>query len=886
VIGWVLERPGRVLLAALTLTVVLGFAASHIRFDNTPDTWLPTVGEDLADYERFRERFGDDSLIVAFGAAAKPGEPAWRQALGELGGTLRGIPGVRAVDVPFQETGGAPPTPLAQRLERGDGRPFGLAMFPEEGLDAAERSRLVARIEEALEAAPGVLGELRLAGADVITHDLDVGSQRSLGGLAPLVFALMCAVFFQATRSARAVGAMLAAVIAGCVWTLGLVGAAGRTLNLIVAVMPAIIAVVTCAQATHLLSRFQSLETWDGDASDRAQRVAWWRQAIEACWRPCLLSAVTTAAGFAALAVSEIPPVRDLGLFTAAGVLFSFVLTFSVVPALLVASPRVQPRARPARWWTPERAGALAARLRRHAPAITAAGLAAVLLCAAGIGRLTLESHILEFFPPDHRIPVNYRAVEESLLALTPVELVLEGEREALLDPATVDAFDAWIAQVRAAEPLLEQVLSPLGDEASTAPAAVRAAGLRAAIPADGQPLPQALERYVAVEGERVVLRTTLAARTSSSNACNALVQRLRAALDGAFPEALDAHITGGATLLIHGQVLLLDTQVRSFAVAFALITGVIALVFRSGPLLAISLLPNLMPIVLTLGLMGLLGVPLDTATVTVAGIALGLIVDDTIHFLHEYGHARRRGAGAGEAVSRTLFIVGRPVLVTSVAVAVGFGAFAFSEFRPTLYFGLLIAWTSLAAVVCDLLVLPALLQLRGLPGRARASATALALLVACGGALGCVGPSGPPATPVNLHEGVALHGYDPVAYFTEGRPRPGDPRFEARLDGARYRFASEEHRRLFEADPQRYTPEYGGYCAYAVSVNRTADIDPRFWSIADGRLFLNAGRLAQMLWSFDEPGRIRAADRNWARFRSRLGDEPAAGPAGAAPAP
>ncbi len=190
-------------------------------------------------------------------------------------------------------------------------------------------------------------------------------------------------------------------------------------------------------------------------------------------------------------------------------------------------------------------------------------------------------------------------------------------------------------------------------------------------------------------------------------------MERLRAALPAAFPPGITAKITGGPTLLIRGQVLLLETQVRSFALAFVVVSLVIAVAFRSFRVLLVSLIPNLLPIIYTLGLMGLLHVPLDTATVTVAGIALGLIVDDTIHILHRYAAARGDGTATPAAVADTLYIVGRPVLVTSLAVAAGFGGFAFSPFPPTFYFGLLIAWTSISAVACDLVVLPALLLLR-----------------------------------------------------------------------------------------------------------------------------------------------------------------------------
>ncbi|MDJ0849334.1 MAG: MMPL family transporter [Myxococcota bacterium] len=718
---FVLTRPVVTLVAGLLVTIALGVAAAGVRFDNTPDTWLPTVGDDLAEYERFRDRYGEDSLIVA--VAEEPGlrDPERRRAFAELADALRALPGVSWVEAPERvDTDEGPAelrsvfsSPLARHLENADGSRAGVALFPEPELDAQQRSALVADLESLLAGWTARIGTLRLAGADVITHDLDRGSQRSLGGLSPLVFATMCLVFFLATRSLAAVGAMLLAVIAASVWTLGLVALAERTLNLVVVVMPAILAVVTAAQATHLLSRFFALEVGDMVSADRADRVRWWRRATEACWRPCLLSAVTTAAGFASLAASEIPPVRDLGAFTAAGVLFSFVLTFSVVPALLVLTRRVHPRRVAARWWTPARATAITAVIRRHAVAtvLVAASLSAV--CAIGLGRLELESHILRFFPPDHRIPTNYEDIEANLLGLTPFELEIEGDRERVLSAETLLAFDRILEEALREEALLQQALSPLVAKSPAPPAGLRAARLDAALPADGDELPDSLRRFVWIAGDRLALRTTLAARTASSNDCDALIQRLRQRLDGIFPEGVDARITGAATLLIHGQVLLLDTQLRSFAFALAAVTLVIALVFRSFSVVCVSLLPNLMPIAVTLGLMGLAGVPLDTATVTVAGIALGLIVDDTIHFLHGYWQSRRAGKLASAAVADTLFTVGRPVLVTSLAVAAGFGAFAFSPFRPTLFFGLLIAWSSLAAVFCDLVVLPALLQLR-----------------------------------------------------------------------------------------------------------------------------------------------------------------------------
>jgi len=124
------------------------------------------------------------------------------------------------------------------------------------------------------------------------------------------------------------------------------------------------------------------------------------------------------------------------------------------------------------------------------------------------------------------------------------------------------------------------------------------------------------------------------------------------------------------------------------------------------------------------------------------------------------------------------------------------------------------------------------------------------------------------PIPPVNASsEGVAIHGYDPVAYFTEGQPTEGREAISASWRGATWRFANEQNHALFLANPQKYAPQYGGYCAYAVAVNQVADIDPHQWAIVDDQLYLNANELAQILWDADRTGNIESANENWRQF-------------------
>ncbi|MGD1879131.1 MAG: YHS domain-containing (seleno)protein [Kiloniellaceae bacterium] len=124
-------------------------------------------------------------------------------------------------------------------------------------------------------------------------------------------------------------------------------------------------------------------------------------------------------------------------------------------------------------------------------------------------------------------------------------------------------------------------------------------------------------------------------------------------------------------------------------------------------------------------------------------------------------------------------------------------------------------------------------------------------------------------AQEINIVEGYAVHGYDVVAYFTEGKPVPGNDRFTATFDGATYRFASAEHRDVFVASPARYAPQFGGFCAFGTAMGRKFDGDPTAWAIVDDKLYLNLNRDVQVKWRENVPGFLKGANNNWPIIRS-----------------
>ena len=144
-------------------------------------------------------------------------------------------------------------------------------------------------------------------------------------------------------------------------------------------------------------------------------------------------------------------------------------------------------------------------------------------------------------------------------------------------------------------------------------------------------------------------------------------------------------------------------------------------------------------------------------------------------------------------------------------------------------------------------------------------------LVVVLGLIVGIAGPAAggavAPVPAVNAQEGIGLKGYDPVAYFISRAPTQGSEQYSYVWKGITYLFASGENLQLFKADPEKYLPQYGGYCAYAISIDRIADINPSRWAIVNGKLYLNNNFFSQSLWSLKKSARIISGDRNWLAY-------------------
>ncbi len=712
------------LAAVLTLAALPWLAGLGV--DNSIEVWIDREGEAFAAYREFLDAFGSEEYVLVLYRLPAAVELPFLERLTDLRFELEEIDGVQRV------------RDLAQVYARGFSL-LGLAAFQRElaespfyrnflisadgataatwieleGREHRDRGSLVEGIRAAIDeaafrdAVPG--GEVHLAGSPVIDHALDEGSRRASRTLFPLVFLLSAILLLAFFPRPYGVAIPFLSVGAGIVWILALMAAAGRSLNMVTVTLPPLLWVLGLSTSIHLLSRCRQL-LGAGEAIETAIR-----RSMAELGRPCLLSALTTALGFGSLVASTMRPVREMGVFAALGILLCLAGNFLLFPFLARALPP-SPSAECGR--RHPLLHALAVFVGRHPrPIVAVAGLPGLALLASLFG-LRTDANVIGFFKRDSPTAVTYNQVLAGFTGPYSIEVLLSPEGAAV----TLDSFrrlDDLVASF-AARHGVAKVLS-------AADLVKKAHQRQVQAPPDVHRLPEdeaAFERawqdvrdhlddeldsfYHADTG---TLRLSILAQPMGSAEHRRLLDEIRsslAAVDGGWR----ARLTGIVPLLVDMQERLLEGQIRSFALAFLFIGPVIALLLRSARYATLSLAPNLTPIVFSLGIMSLFDIALDPATVMIAGIALGIAVDDTIHLLEAYLRHRRAGAGADAAVDESLQTVGRAMMRTSVVATLGFLVLCFSEFLPLLYFGLFTAVAMVAAMVADLVVLPALLLL------------------------------------------------------------------------------------------------------------------------------------------------------------------------------
>jgi predicted RND superfamily exporter protein len=706
------------LLLACGILGVSLLALPQLRFEFSLEDLFPRDTPSAAAQQRAIERYGRDDGRILVALEGDPFDPR----LGELERRAAAIPGVVSTHSPtswqlLDPEGGGLST---RSLRAGDRDPLstdtlvasdgaaGAVLLELDGAlnHHAGRAPIVAAVESITEEIPG---RWHLGGVPVIRVAYVRAMQRDLTRLLPLAMLVSLVFFVDALRDWRHVLLCAGVLILGAALTGATLVLTGTPFTIFTPAMLAVVLVVGTSDLVHLIHRFAD-RFHDGETEGEIALLDTLRELVPIC----LATSATTAVGFLSLLATAIPQIRRFGAMTALGVMLVFACSMLLVPPALLrlGPPRRRATARAERGRA-RMAGLGRALLARPwiAPTLTAALL---VFGISGALRVETDPHILGEVRSTEMARSN-DFFEEHLGAVLPLDIHISAPEGGLLEPALLEALDrveGWlrdepqVGAVLGLPDLLRQGWEALGEQG---------------LPGDPEGSAQVLLLFdmidpdiaASVTADEQHTRVRTRVRDHGHRATVDLVQRLEAfAAPLLGPHGATMEITGVAWLAQEINATLTRQFAGSFALALVVVGALGLLVYRRLGLVLLALIPNTLPLLALLGLMGWTGLGLQPSTAMVFSVALGVAVDDTIHFLAGYRRRRSQGLGADQAVVETIATVGRTLVDTSLLLAGGFAVFAISQYGAMALFGQLTAFCVVVAAVSDLLILGPLLAI------------------------------------------------------------------------------------------------------------------------------------------------------------------------------
>ncbi len=572
---------------------------------------------------------------------------------------------------------------------------------------------------------------IRLGGPPVDNVAIDVEGERTLIRLAGLSLFVGLAMSWLCFRSIRLTIIVIITALLAAGTAMASVFFSGGTSDAILLSMPALVYVLAISSAIHVINYYH--DAIHDHGLDRAPE-----RAVALGWLPCSLAALTTALGLGSLLASHVIPISKFGVYSAWGVLATLAWVFLFLPACLHFFPSRKVAEEARRGNSEELKETLILRFWRGVGGLVirrngwvAAGcLAVMLLLVVGVAQIQTSVKLMKLFSADAPIIADYTWLENHLGPLVPMEVVLrvDNQKNEL----------NMVERMRLAQHI-EQTLEAMPDVGGALSAATfapditpsRSRGIPDIILNRRRTQDQVLSRrldlhrrqfreYLTVDEEtdeelwritgRVAALTDLDYGEFVAD-IQANVEPVLAAYREAGVEGIDVTYTGLVPVVYKTQHELMNGLFESLALAFVLIAFVMMFVLRSPSAGLVSMVPNMFPVVVIFGTMGWLGILVDVGSMMTASVALGVAVDDTIHYLTWFRRGLDQGLDRKGAAMMAYERCANAMTQTTFIAGFGLAAFAFSTFTPTQRFGMLMLTLLFAALVGDLIFLPAMLS-------------------------------------------------------------------------------------------------------------------------------------------------------------------------------
>jgi uncharacterized protein len=558
-------------------------------------------------------------------------------------------------------------------------------------------------------------------------------TQSNLKYLTPPILLLTFGALFALFRSWRLTLLVMGAVVVSFVWTMGLYVLMGFTFNVLASMLPPLVMILAIADDVHIVQHF----TEELRASGSRERA--FKSSVRHLFAPLLGASATTALGLASLATSDVVAVRAFGLGAAVGVMVDFVMSLVLVPTLLMwLKPSEAPAPQERYFVGPmQRVARFSMRNARRVVVATVVVMAVGLF---GLRWLRVDTNHINFFATDHPLHQSATLIDTELSGIYSFNILLEGEPDSMKSPDAMRRMEELRVRLQKL-PFVRKVVSVADYVKRVNRELNGGAEAHAVIPASGDAIAQELfvfglsdegrrelDRVVASDYSRAQISVRLA--SMSSDLVFAQINRADEEAAAVFAgSGITPTVTGSGRLFATLDHYIVVSQLSSFLTAFLTVFCVIFVVFRSARFGVLAIIANALPVGAVLGLMGWLGISLNVATVMVASVALGIVDDDTIHFINRFRRETGAGRGTEAAIEAATMHEGRASLTTAIINSLGYGIMVVSSYKPTAWFGGLLALTMVVAFLAEVLVVPAVItmfpRIFGAPAAARLGSAA-----------------------------------------------------------------------------------------------------------------------------------------------------------------
>lgn len=527
-------------------------------------------------------------------------------------------------------------------------------------------------------------------------------------------------LFFFFFRSFRATMISMFVVIIGVMWSFGTLGLLNYEITVLTAIIPPLIIVIGIPNCIFLINKYQQEIKNHGNKAKSLQRV------ISKVGNATLMTNLTTAAGFGTFIFTDSKLLSEFGIVASLNIVFLFILCLIIIPIVYsyMPMPKEKHLAHLGKNYMAAFINWIENTIRHHRVAVFSTAIGILVLGIIGIYQITVSGSIIEDMPKKAPFFKDIVFYEKEFDGVMPLEIVINTKRpKGALKSVTLKRIEE-LQQTIEEIPELSKPVSVVNlvkyskqayyngnPEFYELPTKQEEAFILSYIKNSTQKGNEnMLKSYVDSTGQYARITTFM--RDIGTDKMQKIEERLQDKINHIFPkERYEVSLTGKAYVFEKGTHYLIDNLVESLLFAIVLISLLMAYMFRSFKMIVVSLLPNILPLVMTAGLMGYFGIPIKPSTILVFSIAFGISVDDTIHFLAKYRQELKANDWKiKRSVYATLKEAGISMFYTSVVLFFGFSVFTLSSFGGTVALGGLVATTLLFAMLSNLILLPALL--------------------------------------------------------------------------------------------------------------------------------------------------------------------------------